>query len=223
MASLQEKRQIKGLENCIKDSNSTPIGFRSRLDNLRNLDGYEKFELYKLGLEYRRVDLILALLTPYYNLQGHTLMKVLCHCYSKYVKLLLDCKWFKLKDNYKNEIIKMMQMKRQYIPDSDLISDNDKKLRNQYNNIDDSIHTILMHPKGLDLLLLFENKFIEFGRYITMRRIKWYKENNPEFIRRETARKLIERVVLRYMHARLYSPGNGIRYLKAKEDFENNF
>ena len=56
-----------------------------------------------------------------------------------------------------------------------------------------------------------------------MRRIKWYKENNPEFIRRETARKLIERVVLRYMHARLYSPGNGIRYLKAKEDFENNF
>ena len=26
MASLQEKRQIKGLENCIKDSNSTSIG-----------------------------------------------------------------------------------------------------------------------------------------------------------------------------------------------------
>jgi hypothetical protein len=72
-------------------------------------------------------------------------------------------------------------------------------------------------------LLFFENKFIEFGRYITMRRIKWYKENNPEFTRRETARKLIERVVLSYIHARLYSPGYGIRYLKAKKDFENNF
>ena len=35
-----------------------------------------------------------------------------------------------------NEIIKMMQMKRNYIPNSDLISDDDKKLRNQYNNID---------------------------------------------------------------------------------------
>ena len=223
MASLQEKRQIKGLENCIKDSNSTPQGFRTRLDNLRNLDGYEKFELYRLALEYRRVDLILALLTPYYNLPGYTLMKILCNCYSKYLKLLLDCKWFKLKDNYKNEIIKMMQMKRQYIPDSDLISDDDNKLRNQYNNIDDSMHIILMHPKGYDLVLYFEEKFIEFGRYINMRKIRWYKENNPEGIRRETAKKLIERIILRYIHDRLYSPGYGIRYLKAKEDFENNF
>jgi len=39
MASLQEKRQIKGLENCIKDSNSTPTGFRNRLDNLSLLSG----------------------------------------------------------------------------------------------------------------------------------------------------------------------------------------
>ena len=222
MASLQEKRQIKGLEGCIKDSNSTPKGFRTRLDNLRNLDGYEKFELYRLALEYKRVDLILALLTPYYNLPGNTLMRVLCHCYSKYLKLLLDCKWFKLKDNYKNEIIKMMQMKRQYIPDSDLISDDDKKLRNQYNNIDDSMHIILMHPKGYDLVLYFEEKFIEFGRYITMRKIRWYKENNPEAIRRRNAIDLINRFISKNIHNFLYAPGYGRLYLKAQASFESN-